>query len=67
MWDLWWIKWYWDRFFSEFFGLPVNIITPSFPKLIYHPEDEQYARQWQQFSDVVSPHDQSINQPTNRY
>jgi hypothetical protein len=21
MWDLWWTKWYWDRFFSEFFGL----------------------------------------------
>jgi hypothetical protein len=20
MWDLWWTKWHWDRFFSEFFG-----------------------------------------------
>jgi hypothetical protein len=23
MWDLWWTKWYWDRFFSEFFGFPL--------------------------------------------
>jgi hypothetical protein len=22
MWDLWWTKWYWDRFYSEFLGLP---------------------------------------------
>jgi hypothetical protein len=28
MWDLWWIKWHWDRFF------PVNIIPPSLSKLI---------------------------------
>jgi hypothetical protein len=20
MWDLWWTKWHWDRFFSEYFG-----------------------------------------------
>jgi hypothetical protein len=25
MWDLWWTKWQWDRFFSEFLGFPVNI------------------------------------------
>jgi hypothetical protein len=25
-WDLWWIKWQWDRFFSGIFGFsPVNI------------------------------------------
>jgi hypothetical protein len=34
MWDLWWKKWHWDRFFSEFFGFPVNIIPPSLSKLI---------------------------------
>jgi hypothetical protein len=25
MWDLWWIKWHWDRFFSDFFGFPQSI------------------------------------------
>jgi hypothetical protein len=25
MWDLWWTKWHWDRFFSEFFGLPLSV------------------------------------------
>jgi hypothetical protein len=24
-WDLWWTKWHWDRFFSEFFGFPQSI------------------------------------------
>jgi hypothetical protein len=23
--DLWWTKWYWDRFFSDFFGFPLSI------------------------------------------
>jgi hypothetical protein len=25
MWDLWWTKWHWDRFFPEFFGFPLSI------------------------------------------
>jgi hypothetical protein len=25
MWDLWWTKWHWDRFLSEFFGFPLSI------------------------------------------
>jgi hypothetical protein len=25
MWDLWWTKWYWDRFFSEVFGCLLSI------------------------------------------
>jgi hypothetical protein len=32
-WDLWWTKWHWDRFFSEFFGFPVTIIPPWAPLL----------------------------------
>jgi hypothetical protein len=35
-WDLWWTKWHWDRFFSKFFGFPINIIplwAPHFRKL----------------------------------
>jgi hypothetical protein len=29
MWDLWWIKWHWDRFFFQVLGFsPVNIIPP---------------------------------------
>jgi hypothetical protein len=31
MWDLWWIKWPWDRFLPEYFGFsPVNFIPPLF-------------------------------------
>jgi hypothetical protein len=25
MWDLWWIKWHGDRFFSEYFGFSLSI------------------------------------------
>jgi hypothetical protein len=25
MWDLWWKKWHWDRFFPEYFGFPLAI------------------------------------------
>jgi hypothetical protein len=25
VWDLWWTKWHWDRFFSEFFGFPLSV------------------------------------------
>jgi hypothetical protein len=25
MWDLWWTKWHWDRFFTEYFGFPQSI------------------------------------------
>jgi hypothetical protein len=25
MWDLWWTKWHWDKFFSEYFGFSVSI------------------------------------------
>jgi hypothetical protein len=25
MWDLWWKKWHWDRYFSEYFGFPLPI------------------------------------------
>jgi hypothetical protein len=24
MWDLWWTKWHWDRFFSWYFGFPLS-------------------------------------------
>ena len=26
MWDLWWTKWHWDKFFPpEYFGFPLSI------------------------------------------
>jgi hypothetical protein len=43
-------------FLRVFRFFPVKIIPPSFSILRYHPGDEQYVRQWQQFRDVVSPH-----------
>jgi hypothetical protein len=33
MWDLWWTKWHWGRFFSEFFGFPPPI---SFHHWLHH-------------------------------
>jgi hypothetical protein len=25
MWDLWWTKWHWDKFFSEYFGFSLSV------------------------------------------
>jgi hypothetical protein len=25
MWDLWWTKWHWDRFFPEYFGFLLSV------------------------------------------
>jgi hypothetical protein len=25
MWDLWWTKYHWDRFFSKFFHVPLSV------------------------------------------
>jgi hypothetical protein len=25
MWDLWWTKWHWDRFLSEYFSFPLSV------------------------------------------
>jgi hypothetical protein len=25
MWDLWWTKWHWDRFFLEYFGFTLSV------------------------------------------
>jgi hypothetical protein len=25
VWDLWWTKWHWDRFFPEYFGFPLSV------------------------------------------
>jgi hypothetical protein len=56
MWNFWWMKWHWDRFFSEFFGFPLSMSFQRRSPNSYHLGDEQYVPQWQQFRDVVSPH-----------
>jgi hypothetical protein len=33
MWDLRWTKWHWDRFFSEYFGLPCRFHSTGAPLL----------------------------------
>jgi hypothetical protein len=33
MWDLWWTKWHWVRFFLEFFGFPLSISFTGAPLL----------------------------------
>jgi hypothetical protein len=45
---------------------PVNIIPPSLSMFIYYLGDEQYARWWPQFRDVVSPHQKSMNLIMNK-
>jgi hypothetical protein len=25
MWDLWWTKWHWDKFFYEYFGFRLSV------------------------------------------
>jgi hypothetical protein len=53
--DLWWTKCHWNRFFSEFFGFPVTIISPWLSMFIYHwgmknkPTDDCN-------SETISPH-----------
>jgi hypothetical protein len=31
MWDLWWRKWHWDRFFSEYFGFSCKFHSTGAP------------------------------------
>ena len=30
MWDLWWTKWQWDRFFSQYIGFPLSVSLHQF-------------------------------------
>jgi hypothetical protein len=34
MWDLWWTKWHWDRFFSEYNSIGATLKWKSRKKLI---------------------------------
>jgi hypothetical protein len=40
--DLWWTKWQWHKYLSEFFSSPINI-PPPLSILIYHLGDEEKA------------------------
>jgi hypothetical protein len=31
MWDLWWTKWHWDRFFPEYFGFSCQFYSTGAP------------------------------------
>jgi hypothetical protein len=66
-WNLWWTKWHWDRFFSKFFGLPVNIILPGLSILIYHLGDEQQTHRWPQFRDIVLPRQYEQQKPPSPF
>jgi hypothetical protein len=43
MWDLWWIKWHWDRFFSEFFCFLLSISFHRRSPNSYHPRRSEFA------------------------
>jgi hypothetical protein len=34
MWDLWWTKWHWDRFFSELSVFPCRFHSTGAPLLV---------------------------------
>jgi hypothetical protein len=53
MWDLWWAR-HWDWFFSKFFGFPISVPFRGCSMFIYHLGNEQLARWWPQFINVVS-------------
>jgi hypothetical protein len=58
LWDLWWTKWHWDRFFSESFGFPLSV---SFHRcsMFTHVSSGGWTKGplAAQFSrDIVSPH-----------
>jgi hypothetical protein len=46
MWDLWWTKWHWDRFFSEFFRFSPVIFIPL---VFYYQETDK--NEWFSFHD----------------
>jgi hypothetical protein len=35
MWDLWWTKWQWDRFFLKYFGFPLSVSFHSSIQLLW--------------------------------
>jgi hypothetical protein len=37
MWDLWWTKWHWDRFFSEYFGFPLSMSFHQDMMIVFCP------------------------------
>jgi hypothetical protein len=53
MWDLWWVERCWDRVFSELFGFPLSVSFHQDSVLIHHLGDEQKARWWLQFGDII--------------
>jgi hypothetical protein len=51
----------WDRFFSNFFGFPIDIIPTWLSILVCHVAHEQQARWWKQFRDLVSVRNMNVN------
>jgi hypothetical protein len=35
VWDLWWTKWYWNRFYSEYFAFPLSVSFRQHSVLTY--------------------------------
>jgi hypothetical protein len=67
MWDLWWTKWHYDRFFLRVLRFsPANII-PSSLSNSYHLGDEQYAVQRRNVTPSKSRYDHFRKQLTLPY
>ena len=37
MWDLWWTKWHWARFFPEYFGFFLSVTLEHCSIHLFHP------------------------------
>jgi hypothetical protein len=59
MWDLWWIKWHWGRFYPSTLVSPANSHSTDCSTLIYRSGLVQYASYWPTYQvGSVSTHPQ---------
>jgi hypothetical protein len=51
VWDLWWTKWHWDRFFSEYFGFALSVsfhkCSTLFIYMLLLPESQKGEKAWE--------------------
>jgi len=44
MWDLWWTKWHWDKFLSEYFVFPSHYYSTNTPYAFIHLSRTLYTQ-----------------------
>jgi hypothetical protein len=64
MWDFWWTKWHWDRFFSEFFGFLMSISFHRVSTILYITWGMKSRPTDDRCSETVSPIDKNNKSQT---